>query len=236
MKRAAALCAIALLVGGATSTAASAQLGAPLRIGEDWASLGIEAGLFSPLTTFTDDSYGESKFNSAMSLSASAAVWPMFSRQVGIRVKLTRSETDGENSTSELAPIAVNDPTQWIATTELVGRRPMQFGSMDAAPFLSFGAGLRQYNWAVSVHDESRFFTLTAATGIEIRPAALGPVGFTAELRGYRSKFRAFGIDDGTWETGTPAREGTNIGFYGGVVGGVDNHDLVLSAGLRYSL
>ena len=187
------------------------------------------------MTTFDHDMAGEpaqSSFNSGIAVGASANAWFAFDRRLGVRVKVVRSKTEGENSISDLAPIAVNDPVQWLYTAEFIGRMPM---SASLSPYLSLGAGMKQYNWAQSIHDEERFLTITGSAGVEVRPAALGRFGFTAELRGYQSEFKAFGINDGSWETGTPAREGTNIGFYGGVTKGPSNIDLLLSTGFSYA-
>src|SRR5690606_14446008 len=178
---------------------------------------------------------GESRFERGGAFGVSATVWPILSRRIGIRAKVIRSETDGVNEMSEFAPLAVNDPTQWLFTGELIGRLPTRAAGLDLAPYLAGGAGMKQYNWAVAIHDEDRFFTWTVAGGIELRPALLRGLGLNLEMRSYGSEFHAFGIYDGTWEPGTIAREGTNIGFYGGVVGGVTNIDLLFSTGLSWS-
>jgi hypothetical protein len=220
---------VVVLLAIATASESEAQEG------PNWASLGLHVGFFSPLSTYEHDMGGapaESSFNSGIALGASANAWFAFDRRLGVRVELIRSETEGENSLSDLAPIAVNDPVQWLYTAEFIGRMPM---GESLSPYVSLGAGMKQYNWKQAIHDEDRFLTLTGSVGAEVRPAALGRFGFTAELRGYQSEFKAFGINDGSWETGTPAREGTNIGFYGGVTEGLNNIDLLLSTGLSYT-
>src|SRR5690606_27506513 len=135
-------------------------------------------------------------FDNGLAIGVTAAAWPSWplDGKLGLRASLIRSEVDGQNETSEFAPMALNDPTVWTFTGEVAARLPMGSGF----PYLSFGVGVRHYTWAVSVHEVSQFFTWTGALGYELRPAALGPIGLSVELRGYRSDFRAFGIDDGT--------------------------------------
>ncbi len=197
--------------------------------GEDWGTVKLDLGMLAPLSTFTDDQFGESSFNSAGAFGASALFWPWQGR-LGVGAKLIRSHTEGHNAEHEFAPIAVNDPVQWLFTGEVAVRHLMERAGMDLFPYVAVGLGLKQYNWKRSVHDEDRFFLWSVGGGVELRPAALGPFGVTLDLRSYHSEFIGFGIDDGTWEPGTEARPG--IGFYGGVVGGQSNHDLLFTAGL----
>lgn len=195
------------------------------RPGEDWVSARVHFGMLAPTSTFTDPSFGESSFQSGAALGLSVMTWPWQGR-LGFGAQVFRSQTDGYNAEHELAPLALNDPVQWIFTTDVSLRHPMESGF----PYVSAGVGLKQYNWAVSRHKEDRFFVWNLAAGFEYRPRVLGPFGLAAELRSYHSKFKGFGIDDGNWRPGTEARPG--IGFYGGVVGGQANHDLLFSAGL----
>ncbi|MQA91684.1 MAG: hypothetical protein GEU90_15925 [Gemmatimonas sp.] len=221
---------MAVVLAMTSALDASAQLGPAPQLGDDWGSISVNLGLFAPMSTFEDDQFGKSSFENASALTISATAWPMFERRVGVRAQVVRSRTEGSNEMSEFAPIAANDPTQWLMTAELVGRLPMATGF----PFVSAGVGMKQYNWARSLHDESRFFTITGAGGYELRPPMLAPLAFTAELRGYYSSFRAFGIDDGTWEPGPRAIEDTDVGFFGGIVGGVSNVDMLLTLGLGF--
>lgn len=205
---------------------------------DTWASLGVSFGAFSPQTTFTDPSFGESNFEGASAIGFSARAWPH--SNFGIGIDVTRSKTDGTNSTSDLAPIAVNDPSQWSFISELVGRTSFEVGGVAVDPSLSAGVGIRYYIWSLAIQDESMFLVLTGSLGAEIRPEALGPFGITAEVRGYRSKFEAFGINGGNWRPGTPARPvdpavGTDIGFYGGVVDKVWSHDVLLRLGIAFN-
>lgn len=220
--------ALALLLAIGSASELSAQLGNAAAVGDDWGSLGVNLGLFAPMTTFEDDQFGESSFENGGAIAVTGTAWPLYGRRLGVKVGIVRSETEGYNETSEFAPLPANDPTQWLLTAEAVGRIPMASGF----PYVSLGAGMKQYNWANAVHDEDRFLAITGSLGYEFRPRQIGPVGFNAELRGYYSKFRGFGIDDGTWEVGTPAIEGQDIGFYGGKVGGVNNFDVLFSTGL----
>lgn len=214
--RAVLLLASALAVAMSTTDLAAQVLNNP-RLGEELASVNFRLGLLAPQTTFTDESFGESSFDNGVALGFSVAAWPAFNNRVGLRGTLVRSQTDGRNSTSELAPIAINDPNVYFYTLEAAVRAPMGAGF----PYISAGYGGKHYTWAVSAHKVSRFAAMTAAAGYEMRPAALGPFGLNAELRGYRSNFRAFGIDDGTWEDGP----------YGGLAGGVKNLDLLFTTG-----
>jgi hypothetical protein len=209
----------ALLIAATAGAELHAQAAAP---GHDIASVGLKLGLLSPRTTFDDASFGESSFSEGLAYGVAVNTWPMLGRRVGIRGQLVRSETAGENSTSDFAPIAINDPTVYLYTLELAVRQPVELGSLTGVPYLAAGYGGKQYTWAVSQHKTSRFGAWTAAGGLELRPTALGAFGVSTELRAYGSEFRAFGIDDGTWEDG----------FYGGKVGGVDNLDLLLSTGI----
>ena len=190
-------------------------------LGDDLGSVTFHFGMLAPRTTFEDDMFGKSSFDNGLAIGLTVTAWPSWpfdDGNLGLRTSLIRSAVDGQNETSEFAPVAVNDPTTWTFTTELVGRLPMGSGF----PYASLGVGIRHYTWAVSVHEVSRFFAWTGALGYEFRPAALGPFGFSAELRGYRYDFRAFGIDDGTWEDGP----------YGGKVGGVPATDLLFTTGM----
>jgi len=205
---------------------------------DHFATFGVSAGAFSPRTTFTDPSFGDSHFESAAVLAASATAWPH--PKIGIGIDVTRTKTNGANETSEFAPLAVNDPTQWTFTTELIGRYGFELGAVDINPYLSAGVGLRHYTWHAAIRDESMFLTMTGSLGMEIRPAAFGPFGFTAEVRGYRSQFDAFGVNGGNWRPGTPARPvdpatGTDIGFYGGVVDKVWSHDVLFLVGIAFN-
>jgi hypothetical protein len=203
--------------------AASAPLSAQVLPGNDWGAVTVHAGLLSPQTKYQDASFGESWFESGFAVSASAVVWPTQGR-LGIRTQLVRSRTDGANASFPLAPIAVNDPVQWIVTGEGVFRLPVDFGSLAGFPYLSAGVGLKQYNWATSVHQEDRSFLWTVGLGADARHRLLGPFALNVEGRAYFSKFKSFGIDDGTWEPG----------FYGGTVGGVATRDFLLSTGLSF--
>jgi hypothetical protein len=205
---------------------ASAQLLRPAPVpGNDWGSARFNLGLFAPLSTFTDPTYGESSFKSGAAVGASVVTFPWQGR-LGFGAQLYRSRTDGHNDQYEFAPLAVNDPVQWIFTGDVVVRQPMDFGY----PYLAGGIGLKQYNWAASRHKEDRFFVWNAAAGLEYRAQVLGPFGLNAELRFYRSSFIGFGIDGGNWRTGPEAIPG--YGFYGGVVDGQPNNDLLFTLGL----
>jgi hypothetical protein len=198
----------------------SVPAGAQVLPGNDYGSLAVHVGLFSPQTTYNDVMFGESSFASGMATGVSVSTWPTQGNW-GFRFQLIRSKTDGQNDQFQFAPIAVNDPTQWLISSEFQLRRPMDFGSLASSPYVSGGVGAKQYNWAVSVHQEDRFFLWTVGAGLDLRHRLLGPFALTAEARGYFSKFRAFGIDDGTHEED----------FYGGRVGGVPTRDLMFTTG-----
>lgn len=201
-----------------------------------WASLGIEFGAFSPQTTFQEPSFGETSFDTGAAIGFSATAWPHHA--VGLRLKVVRSTTNGTNATSEFAPLAVQDPNQWSFTGEVTARRQLREDqSLRVAPYVALGVGMRHYSWEAARHDESKFFTWTAAGGADLRHTSLGPVGITLELRGYRSQFEGFGVNGGNWRPGTAAREvegGQDIGFYGGEVDKVWSHDLMFAVGLAY--
>lgn len=205
---------------------------------DHFATFGVSFGAFSPRTTFTDPSFGESHFEGSTVLAISAKAWPI--PKLGVGIDVTRTKTDGANETSEFAPLAVNDPTQWTFTGELIGRYGFELGGLEVIPYLSGGVGLRHYTWHAAIRDESMFLTLTGSLGAEFKPAMLGPFGLTAEVRGYRSQFENFGINGGNWRPGTPARPvdpavGTDIGFYGGVVDKVWSHDLLFLVGVSWN-
>jgi hypothetical protein len=215
--RAAVLGVVASLLVTASVSELRAQILNSPPVGQEIASVNLRVGLLAPQTTFNDPSFGESSFDSGFALGMTAAAWPILDRKVGLRGSLIRSRTDGQNATSEFAPIAINDPTVYMYTLEGAVRLPMAAGF----PYASVGYGGKHYTWTTSAHKVSRFAAWTAATGYELRPAALGPFGVVAELRGYQSNFRGFGIDDGSWEDGP----------YGGRVGGVKNVDLLFTTG-----
>ncbi len=194
-------------------------------IGQDFGSVRINGGVLAPTSTFNDEMYGESSFATGPALGVSVLVWPWQGR-LGFGANLVRSSTDGEAEV-ELAPMALNDPTQWHFTTGLAYRLPYD----TWYPYVAAGVGMKQYNWKMSRHKEDRFFVWDVAAGAEFRPDILGRFGFSTEVRSYHSKLIAFGIDDGTWKPGTQANPAwPGIGFYGGVVGGQRNHDLLITA------
>ncbi|MEX2570736.1 MAG: hypothetical protein WD737_05475 [Gemmatimonadota bacterium] len=217
---------------------ATSELRAQVAIGDDWGSAGARIGYFAPISTFEDRQFGgENSFGNAFAIGATASVWPMFDHRVGFRAEIVRSATDGKNSQTEFAPIALNDPVQWLYSLELLARQPM--GTI--APYVGVGAGFKQYNWAVSLHDEDRSFLWSVAGGLEVRPG-VGPFGLTVDLRSYQSKFQGFGVNDGDWSPGgpdniaRPTPEGmTDIGFFGGETGGLSNMDLMLSTSISYT-
>jgi hypothetical protein len=215
MMRAATFAAVAVLV-----LHPGAEASAQVLPGNDHGSLTVHLGLFAPQTSYDDPTGGESSFASGMATGASVSTWPTQGRW-GFRLQLIRSKTDGQNTQFEFAPMALNDPTQWLVSGELQLRQPMDFGNVASSPYLSAGVGAKQYNWTTSVHQEDRFFLWTAAAGFDVRHRLLGPFALTAEARGYFSKFHGFGINDGTWEPG----------FYGGKVGGVATRDLMFTTG-----
>jgi hypothetical protein len=214
---------VCLIVGALLAARPHDPLGAQILPGNDFGAVTVHAGFFSPTTKYHDTSFGESWFERGFAVSASAVAWPTESWW-GIRAQLVRTKTDGRNASFPLAPIAVNDPTQWILTGELAARKSVDFGTLVAIPYLSAGIGGKQYNWAVSVHQEDRSLLWTAGLGAEARHSMLGPFALSVEGRMYLSKFKSFGIDDGTWEPG----------FYGGKVGGVGTRDFLFSTGLSY--
>lgn len=224
--------AIALLLTASSVTGVSAQEG------REWATFGVDFGMFSPMTTFEEPSFGNSSFESAMALGFSVTAWPH--ERFGVRGKISRSRTNATNENSEFSALAVQDPTQWSFTGEVTARHMLEMSDIGVNPYVALGVGMRHYTWHAARHDESKFFTWTAAAGADVRPEALGPFGITVEVRGYRSQFNAFGIHGGNWRPGTAAREvddaiGTDIGFYGGEVDVLWNHDVQLAVGLTFS-
>jgi hypothetical protein len=213
-------------IAGAVATASASELSAQApRIGDDFGSARIHVGALAPTSTFTDNIFGESSFATGTAVGASVLVWPWQGR-IGFGANLFRSSTDGQAEV-EWAPMALNDPTQWLFSSGLAYRLPYD----TWYPYVAAGVGMKQYNWKLSRHKEDRFFLWDVAAGAEARPSFLGRFGFSAEVRSMHSKLIAFGIDDGTWKPGTPAQPlYPNIGFYGGVVGGQNNHDLMITA------
>lgn len=210
---------------GVTALPLSGQFRDAPSPGQDWGTARIHFGLFSPLSTLEDDTFGRSSFDRGTALGVSVMTFP-FQGRLGFGAQLFRSRTDGQNEQYEFAPIAVNDPVQWVFTSDVVLRHLMDRGY----PYLAVGAGLKQYNWAVSRHKEDRFFAWNVAAGLEYRAPFLRSFGVAAEVRSLHSKFIGFGIDGGNWRTGREARPGQ--GFYGGVVDGQPNHDLLFTLGL----
>lgn len=222
---------MALVLAISFASEGAAQLAVDDR--ESRATFSVDFGAFSPMTTFEDEMFGESGFETGAAIGVSAAAW--ITERIGVRAKVLATRTDGTNETSDLAPIAVNDPNQWSFTAEATARQPFESASFSVYPYIALGAGMRHYTWAAARRNEDKFFALTGALGAELRPAALGPFGIVGEIRGYRSQFRAFGIHGGNWRPGTRAREGTDIGFYGGVVDKLWSHDLLFTVGLSYN-
>src|SRR5690606_25211109 len=104
---------------GTPSALAGQLFGSGGDAGYEIASATLKMGMLSPRTTFTDNSFGESSFSNGLAVGVTATAWPVFNRRVGLKAQIIRSETDGQNETSEFAPIAVNDPTVYLYTLEL---------------------------------------------------------------------------------------------------------------------
>jgi hypothetical protein len=184
-------------------------------------SVALKVGLLAPQSSFEEET-GEGSWDNGLAIGVVGTAWPRWplDRRLGIRGQIVRSSHDGKNTVSEFTPIAINDPTVWLATMELAARLPLGVGT----PFISGGVGGKHYTWKQSVHEVTRSFVITGAAGFEFQPASL-PVGIVAELRAYHSKFRAFGVNDHEWTNGP----------MGGEVGGVNNLDLMLTTGFSYS-
>ena len=215
MKRVVWMALIAYSLGAAAEASAQFIEGPP--VGDEIASVHLLAGLFSPMTTFDDEDFGETSYSSGFAIGASVTAWPAFGNRVGIRTSLVRTSTDGE-ADYEFAPIVVNSPTVWVLASEVIGRMPMGNGY----PYASLGYGIKQYTWVNATMKSDRDGAFTGSVGYELRPASLGGLGVNLELRGYRTKYRAFGVSDGTWE----------FDDMGGKVGGVPNLDLMFTTGL----
>lgn len=225
--RAIGFAAFALLTIISSATESAAQFRPAPRPGNDWGTARVNVGVFAPLSTFHDDTFGESSFQSGAAVGVSVLTFP-FQGRLGFGAQIYRSRTDGSNEQSELAPIAVNDPVQWVFTADVALRQMMDIGY----PYVAVGGGLKQYNWAVSRHKEDRFFVWNLATGFDLRADALGSFGLNAELRYYRSSFIGFGIDGGNWRPGDDQATIPGYGFYGGEVDGQPNNDLLFTLGL----
>ena len=162
----------ALLLGLGWSSAAEAQLlGGGPQHGNEIASFNLKLGLLSPQTDFDDPVGGQSSFDNGMAIGVGVTTWPMFDRRLGLRGAIVRSRTDGQNSNSDLAPIAVNDPNVYLYTLEAAFRLPMGSGF----PYISAGYGGKHYTWASSAHKVSRFSALTAAASTSRRSATTRP-------------------------------------------------------------
>ena len=217
---------LALLTTMSSAFEASAQFRPAPRPGSDWGTARISFGVFPPRSTFHDDTFGESRFESGAAVGVSVLTFP-FQGRLGFGAQLYRSRTNGTNEQYEFAPIAVNDPVQWVFTADVALRHMMDVGY----PYVAGGAGLKQYNWATSRHKEDRFFVWNVAAGFDLRAQALGSFGLNAELRYYRSSFIGFGIDGGNWRPGDRIAI-PGYGFYGGEVDGQPNSDLLFTLGL----
>jgi len=209
--------AAAVLTALGNAGIASAQLFNGPRAGEEMATLHLKGGLIAPISTFDDADMGETSYASGPVYGASLTAWPALDRKLGVMVNILRGHTDGV-SDYEWAPIVVNSPTIWLITTELAGRLPVGPG----APYVSLGAGMKQYTWVTASFQADRDFALTGSLGYDHRLPALGGLGFHTELRGYHTEYRAFGVNDGTFENAQ----------MGGKIGGQQNVDLMFSTGL----
>jgi len=215
MKRVLFLALLFAVLGSASEAAAQFFDGPPA--GREMVSVHLKTGLLAPMTTFDDPDFGETGYANGVAFGAGVSVWPALDRRLGLKVTLIRSNTDGE-ADSEWAPIVVNSPTVWAFSTEAAFRLPMAGGY----PYISAGYGLKQYTWVTATYQADRDGALTGAVGYELRPGALGGLGLNFELRGYRTEYRAFGVNDGNWTDGP----------YGGNVGGVSNLDLLFTTGV----
>jgi len=209
--------ATAVLIAVADAGVASAQFFGGPPSGAEIATVHLKGGLIAPISTFDDVDMGETSYANGVVYGASVTAWPALGRKLGVMVNILRGQTDGV-SEYEWAPIVVNSPTIWLLTTELAGRLPLGSG----APYVSLGAGMKQYTWVNASYLADRDFALTGSLGYDLRLPSLGGLGFHAELRGYHSEYRAFGVNDGDFEDGP----------MGGKVGGQQNIDLMFTTGL----
>jgi hypothetical protein len=218
-----------VLCAGAASIIAAAS--APgLTAQEDVANFSIHFGMLAPTTKFDDPVGGQSSLESGAAFGASATVWPY--ERFGVRAKVMRSSHSGHNDTFEFAPLATQEATVWMLTGEVVARLPFDGDSFSGFPYVSLGAGGKQYTWSRALHDEERYFALTGAGGVELRHSSLGRFGLNAEVRAYRTGFNSFGINGGNWRVGTPANPLEPVGFYGGVTDDVTNWDVLFTTGI----
>lgn len=215
MKRVALVAAAFFTLGDAGVAPAQFINGPPA--GEEIVTIHLKGGLLVPMSTFDDRDFGETSYANGFAIGVGVSAWPAFDRRVGVKVNLLRSHTDGV-SDFEWAPIVVNSPRVWLFSTELAARLPVGNGY----PYLSVGYGMKQYSWVNVAYKADRDGTLTGSVGYEQSVPAFGGIMFNAELRGYRSSYRAFGVNDRTHE----------FGPLGGIVGGVPNLDLLITTGL----
>lgn len=169
-----------------------AQFGAAPLAGDETITFALLGGMVSPQTTFLDGPSGTegTKWESSSALGVSVAGWGF--RHIGFKATLIHSQHDGVNADFPLAALVVNAPSVWSITTDVVVRLPMESGFGSWFPYVSIGGAGKSYSWA------SRKFGnvaagWSAAGGLEVRPTALGRVGFVAEIRNTNTQFHYFG-------------------------------------------
>jgi hypothetical protein len=212
MKRALLLLLPVLALAGVQK--ASAQTG----YAEERGAIYLKGGLISPMTTFQDEDFGETSYSNGAVYGLGGTLWPALGGKGGLIFNVLRGKTDGQ-ADDPMAPIVINSPTIYLATAEAAFRLPMSAGY----PYISLGYGMKQYTWVNVPKQNMRDGALTGSIGYELRTSSLGMWGVNFELRGYRTNYRAFGVNSGETDIN---------GAMGGTIDGVSYTDLMFTTGV----
>jgi len=166
--------------------------------GDDIGSVAVMFGVLAPSTSFSDDG---SSFEQGTALGLALNYWPF--ERLGLRTHVLRAKTPGDHG--DLAPcpptpcsaIGYQEPVVWDYALEAAVRLPMGGGGLNWFPYLSAGVAGKSYRWSVDVPRVG--YTgggFTAAGGVEVRTASMGPFGFIAEARTYQTKFQTLGKNE----------------------------------------
>jgi len=213
---------LALVWGVAASVqGAAAQWWDAKPLGEDLGSVGIQLGMMSPTTTFSDGS----SFDSGIAVGLSGSLWP--TRYVGARTRIVRSQHSGQHG-EVFSPVGAEDPTIWLYNLELAVRYPMQANSFGWFPYVGLGMGGKAFQFSTGRRGANAWGRVMSG-GVELRPANssgfLGISGVDIGVQQYKNTY-AFMPNKMVRPDGQH-REHEFLG----IPGGNDQSDLVVSVG-----
>lgn len=191
MKRLAVCWCSAIVLVASSGEKVAAQLWNAGLPGEDIASISLQVGAASPITTLPDGAY----FEDGLALGATGTLWAH--RYLGFRGAVTRSETNGVHGEA-FSAAGVMHPTVWFYDVAVLLRVPMVGNRLTWFPYVATGVGGKSYRWAIpnTRRGDTSLGGLTLAGGLEVRPGRTGWYGLQLEVKNHRSTYDFFEFRD----------------------------------------